>query len=126
MSQFLSELISTPVEDGLKIRLRQAFIYRLGPAGDGAWTITVPSGFVSDYASVPRGLWWLFPPHQYPEPPVLHDYLYSHLGYSRAVCDAVFLDALQARQVPRWRRVCMYLAVRFFGWMHRAKRTLEP
>jgi len=40
--------------------------------------ITIPKGFVTDYASVPRYLWWLYPPvGGYDDAAVVHDYLYE-------------------------------------------------
>jgi hypothetical protein len=45
---------------------------------DGDTSILVPSGFVCDFNSVPRGLWNYFPPWEYPEAGVVHDFLYRY------------------------------------------------
>lgn len=57
--------------------------------------ITVPEGFRTDLASVPRLLHPLFPPDgEYAEAAVIHDYLCQHSIRRRA--DAVFLEVLRA------------------------------
>ena len=38
--------------------------------------ITVPKGFKTDLASVPRGIWWLIAPFDIARAGVVHDYLY--------------------------------------------------
>jgi len=42
--------------------------------------ITVPSGYIFNGSSVPRLLWWLYPPSYAPawEASCIHDYCYSH------------------------------------------------
>ena len=83
-------------------------------------TVHVPKGFVTDFASVPRILWWLFPPHgRHGKAAVIHDYLYLLVRkgkYSRVVADSIFLSAMKELEVPLWRRYTMYLGVRLAGW----------
>ena len=83
-------------------------------------SVTVPVGFVTDMASVPRLLWWLFPPFgRYLTAAVVHDYLYQHgstLGYTRAQADWLFLQIMVEDGVALWRAWLMYRAVRCFGW----------
>jgi len=40
-------------------------------------TITVPTGFVTDLASVPRALWWLIAPFDVARAAIIHDLLYK-------------------------------------------------
>jgi len=101
---------------------------------DGTWTLTdplrfvlsmgrgkieveVPAGFVTDFASVPRLLWFIFPPFgSWSRPAVLHDFLYSVTGgCSRFLADALFREAMYQQCVPAWRRAIMYCSVRMFG-----------
>lgn len=43
----------------------------------GGESLTVPAGFVTDYASIPQRLWSLYSPHDvYSRAAVVHDYLY--------------------------------------------------
>lgn len=84
--------------------------------------IVVPTGFVTDLASVPRLLWWYLPPHgNYLAAAVLHDYLYGlqMLGgkeIKRVVADRVFLAAMADLGVRQLRRRIMHRGVRIGGW----------
>lgn len=100
--------------------------------------IVVPEGFVTDGASVPRPLWWLYPPFggEYDEAAVVHDFLYAHAerfgdgdGHvSRAFADAVMLECMEARGFRGSGRRTIYLGVRAGGWLawrrHR-RRAIE-
>lgn len=78
--------------------------------------ITVPAGFVTDYASVPRAplTYWLFGGVG-DEAAVVHDFLYEKGIVPRELADEVYGEALEACGVPAWRRGPMVLAVRLFG-----------
>lgn len=82
--------------------------------------LTVPAGFRSDYATIPRCLWWLFnPAGPYRRAAILHDYLYSRLARcSRFVADAIFREAMARSGVPLHTRLTIYFAVRTFGWLY--------
>jgi len=85
--------------------------------------IEVPAGFLTDLASVPWGLWNVFPPAgDYTPAAIIHDYLYERQGkvhegpaYSRAECDSIFLEAMQDMGISWLRRNLMWLAVRVGG-----------
>lgn len=81
--------------------------------------IVVPEGFVTDFASVPRALWGVFPPiGLYTKAAVIHDYLYQYgheFGRDRAFCDGIFLEAMKALGVSSAVRNSMYWGVRMFG-----------
>src|SRR5688500_10887432 len=52
--------------------------------------IVVEEGFDTDYASVPRIFWPIYPPDgEYTEGAVVHDYLYWFQPMTRAEADAV-------------------------------------
>lgn len=86
----------------------------------GLFRVVVPVNFVTDFASVPRWLWWLFPPDgPWRRAAVVHDYLYSQLGVSRFFADAVFREAMTP-DTGYWTQVAMFYAVRCFG--RRARR----
>lgn len=78
--------------------------------------VTVPAGFVTDYASVPRAplTYWLFGGIG-DEAAVVHDFLYEKGLVPRNQADDVYLEALEACDVPTWRRGPMWAAVRLFG-----------
>lgn len=74
--------------------------------------LTVPKGFVTDFASVPRLplMYSLFGDVGHYSA-VLHDYL-CRLGHDRALADKVFMEALEEEGVGAWRRYPMYWGVR--------------
>lgn len=88
-------------------------------------TITVPAGYMSDGASVPRPLWWFLPPWGDPGTfaALVHDYLLDRLqGFipggpmpgaeTRAKCDRQFLLALRALKVPAWKAYAAWAGTR--------------
>lgn len=78
--------------------------------------VIVPTGFVTDGPSVPRGpvIYLLFGGVG-DEAAVVHDYLYATGLVPRKVADEVYAEALKACGVPAWRRGPMWAAVRLFG-----------
>ena len=80
--------------------------------------ITVPSGFETDYASVPRFLWSIFPPRGNHEAAALiHDYLYKNNLRTRKEADDIFLEAMIVLGVSVIKRQTMHKAVRAWGWV---------
>jgi hypothetical protein len=90
---------------------------------------TIPAGFVSDGASVPRRLWKWFPPFgKYLEAAVVHDWfcVLGHAGESpinSVVAAKVFREAMIACGVGRTKRNAMYFAVRVGGPKFKAKKV---
>lgn len=79
--------------------------------------ITVNAGFLTDFASIPKGFRDKLPAfREYAPAAVVHDYLYStHTVSDRFTADNIFLRAMKDCGTP-WRgRWAMYLAVRLFG-----------
>lgn len=82
-------------------------------------TITVPVGFVTDLASVPRlPVVYLACGDRASEAAIVHDYLYSTGLLPRRVADDVLLEAALATGVPRWRALAMWAGVRIGGGSH--------
>lgn len=82
-------------------------------------TIEVPAAFVTDFASVPRLFWNIFPPWgKYSKAAVVHDYLYVIGGCTRAYADYIFLEAMEVLGVNICTRRIMYSAVRAGGWIY--------
>ena len=46
-------------------------------------SITVPTGFVTDLASVPRAMWWLIAPFDVARAAIVHDILYKGIRQYR-------------------------------------------
>jgi hypothetical protein len=84
-------------------------------------SITIPAGFETDLASIPRWYWSILSPNNamLVAPAILHDYLYScDYGLSRDHIDDIFYEALIANSVPYRTAQSMYAAVRIFGGVH--------
>lgn len=90
----------------------------------GDQTLIIPKGYATDFASVPRILWAIFPPHgRMATPAVLHDYMYdkrigeAYFGQKRArrKADRLFLKNCIAAHVPAWQAVMVYYAIRIFA-----------
>lgn len=81
--------------------------------------IFVPTGFKTDFASVPRipFIYWLVGDTA-SEAAVVHDYLYTTKFYSRSKSDGVLLEASLCCKVKLWRAYLMWAGVRCFGWSH--------
>jgi len=82
---------------------------------------TIREGFHFDFASVPRALWWLYPPHgtkgnPYGIAALVHDWLLTHkkIGgrdITRAEADAIFLEVLLYTGCRKTLAYTMYAAV---------------
>lgn len=78
--------------------------------------ITVPSGFETDFASVPRFFWRFAPPGgRYAAAAVVHDWLYINKRGTRPDADRVFLEGMKAAGVSWLQRSLIFRAVRVGG-----------
>ena len=88
---------------------------------------SVPAGFETDGASIPR---WLWPvcghPLQAPRviAAVVHDYLYGggDPEATRADADDLYRDMQLALGIPRRRAYLEWVVLRLFGWLHWNRR----
>lgn len=96
--------------------LSQPLVYR---------DIVVPTGFITDGASIPWGFQWLLKKGGPLFPcAVVHDYLYCCANIPRKEADQIFLEMMLENEVSRWKAYLMYGAVRIFGGLFygRSKR----
>lgn len=92
-------------------RLTEPLIYQ-GAVED----FTVPAGFRTDFASVPRAVVWLIPRYgDYTRAAILHDYLLSSQSVSPADADGIFRRCLREFGVSTPRRWMMWTAVRIIA-----------
>ena len=85
---------------------------------------TVPTGFISNAASVYRWLWWLFTPAgELFEASIAHDYAYHSKVVSRELADIMFYKLMLLYGVPKWRAKLAYFGVRLGGKSRYGKRT---
>lgn len=119
MSEFNTALVVSPLSDGNSWVILQEFTYHIGAESNDN-IVAVAKGFVTDFASVPRLFWLVFPKWgKYGNAAVIHDWLYWEQSSKRdrKTADAIFLEAMEVLGVSRWKRRVMYDAVRAFGWV---------
>lgn len=115
MSSFTNVLIVSPLKDGKLWVNRNKFFYDVGHEGSGD-TIEVPSGFITDFASIPRVFWVILPKWgRYGNASVVHDYLYFTKERSRKEADDIFYEAMIVSKTNKIIAKIMYYAVRLFG-----------
>lgn len=115
--------------------LTEAFTYRIGGVEENK-QVTVPVGFRTDFASIPRPFRNLFSAvGKYSKAAVVHDFLYNggwvtqiliddvtgdtferHWHPTRKEADDIFLEAMKVLGVGWFTRTSVYLAVRAGGW----------
>jgi hypothetical protein len=90
---------------------------RLKSDEDGNCIIFVPSGYSTDFASIPRIVQNIFPPHHphYAKAAVIHDYLYSYGIGTKRWADAIFLEGMKVLGCPAWKRFIFHTAARIGG-----------
>lgn len=92
---------------------------------------TVPVGFTTDGASIPRIFWsFIGSPFTglYRRAALIHDYLYYSQTTTRLYADRIFLQGMKGLGVSWWKRKVMYFAVRGFAsgiWKRHAKKIKD-
>lgn len=118
MSGFVTRLCleNADGQDDGKWVVMSPLVYQSDVAGRA---ITVPAGYETDLASVPRlpFVYWLTGGTSN-EAAVVHDYLYSTHLVDRKTADAVLKEASGVTGVPAWRRWLMWAGVRIGGASH--------
>ena len=108
-----TKLILDPISNGKAI-LMQDYIYSIN-----GYDIKVFKGFVTDGASVPHSLQWLYNPYgKYINAAVVHDYLYSTYnitGINRTLSDKIFRHIMKETGVDSRIVRKFYAAVKYFG-----------
>lgn len=108
-----SKLILDHLSNGKAILL-QEYVYEIN-----GYLIRVPKSFITDGASVPKSLQWLYNPFgKYIKAAVIHDYLYSvynNTGINRTLADKIFMHIMKETGVSANIRRKFYTAVRAFG-----------
>jgi hypothetical protein len=83
--------------------------------------VTLPKGFITDGASIPKIFWWLGKPFSgdtlYPS--FIHDYLYNQTTIPRLIADLIFLDMMKENGVGFIKRWVYFKVVVLCGWMLR-------
>ena len=104
---------TTSFADDIESVLAADLTYRIGASGVA---ITVPRGFVTDFASIPQPLWSILSPHgRYSRAAIVHDYLYWSQSCTRDQADNLFMIAMQESGVADSDRTAIYQAVSWAG-----------
>ncbi len=86
------------------------------PGQEQYQSVTAPTGFVTDLASIPQIFWSLLRPDgEYAYAAILHDYLYWTQTRSRETADMIFKFSMQDFKVPKSTIATIYEAVRSGG-----------
>ena len=108
-----TKLIMDPISNGKAILLEE-YVYEIN-----GYLIRVPKSFITDGASVPKSLQWLYNPYgKYIKAAIIHDYLYSvynNTGINRTLADKIFRHIMQETGVDKRTYRRFYAAVRCFG-----------
>lgn len=89
--------------------------WKPGPGQSGP-SVTVPAGFVTDLASIPRIFWSRLPTDGvYTFPAIVHDYMYWTQTHPRDVADEVFRQGMDDMKVPAVDAWAIHAAVRLGG-----------
>lgn len=97
-------------------KLVPGFRYYIGSENSTRY-VDVPTGFLTDGATIPRFLWWLLPPiGEYTQATTLHDYLCNtykitevingvatEVAVTRKEIDAILAEAMEVLEVTRWK-----------------------
>ena len=121
-------------------RLRECEVEVRNSTKTNQYIVTVPKGYITDMASVPRACWAFIAPFDVARAAVVHDILYEKIKTQytavhesaaaeegpatkkeretyREIADHVFLEGMNASEppVPSWKKYAAYWAVRVFG-----------
>ena len=120
MSSFTKKLIVSLEPNGRKWKLEEEFSYYTILNGEKK-TFTVPKGFETDFASIPKifiSLPFIKWKDKFNKAAVVHDWLYNIKEVDRKTADKIFLEAMLVLGIPRWKAYLFYIVVRLFGWSH--------
>jgi len=114
MSRFLDSLCVTEIDDSIFEIAAHPFRYQSDLAGR---MFTVPEGFYTDFASVPRlGIVYALLGDRAHAPAVVHDWLYYAAITSRRTADEILMEAMGVLGLPSWQKYPIYWGVRGGGW----------
>lgn len=114
MSKFLDALNVTEISDSIFAIADHPFRYQSDLAKR---MFTVPVGFFTDFASVPRlGIIYALLGDRAHEPAVVHDWLYYAAVTTRAMADDVLMEAMATMNLPWYQRYPIWWGVRIGGW----------
>lgn len=109
----------------------------LEPLKDGKWCLehdytvelenvklTVPRGFITDLASIPKLLWSFLPPFgAWTKGSVVHDYIWESGILTLKEADDIFLEMMLKEGATKWKADLIYYSVRAYAiWWNLKKK----
>jgi hypothetical protein len=89
--------------------------------------ITVPKGYITNFGTIPRCLFYIVAPDELREASVVHDFLCNenflldgepfYSGFSRRVADAILYDHMRKLKIGIPRTYMVYFGVRLWAYM---------
>jgi hypothetical protein len=113
--QIKTDLILKPTDGGRFWIVHEPFVVKVDDL-----TITVPKGYVTDFASIKYRFVSPIMPRwgKHGFGTVVHDYLYDHKEIvSRKRADKIFNELMKHYKTKFLQRLIAYWAVRMFGWI---------
>lgn len=102
---------------GIRVRLNE----EIGFITPGLYADAVPVGFVSDLASIPPVLRWIFKKFDsHLKAAIIHDYL-CEIQHDKSDADEMFLRQMKRDGVSWWKRTLMYRGVRLYSPFRKGK-----
>jgi len=130
-------ILETTIEDNI-LDVPVPFWFRVDQKTKSIWVL---SGFITDYASIPRFLWPILSPREIRRPAIFHDALYRSAWYLRKngfitkeqfhhyrkIFDELFFESMAytSPYVGDFRRLAAYKSVRWFGGFHWIASEIE-
>lgn len=116
-----------------KVKLYQRFVIQVTSLKhDINDIIVIPEGYVSDWSTIPRPVWFIYPPNfsEARRGAVAHDYIYSHLYqfYSKEFADDLLIACMKECSASKFSQHVFSMAVRLGGkggWHYRNKKGTD-
>lgn len=94
--------------------------------------VVVPRGYVTNFGSIPRVMYWLVSPAELHEASIVHDYLVGeyfggvrpNYSVSRSLADHLLFEGCRRIGLPWWKCVSVLAGVRGYAIAMEAKRRL--
>lgn len=123
-NNFLGDLLVSYI-DGKHWTVIEGFTYRLCQP-DGQQFVSIPKGFITDFASFPLGIIFKSPGGKWDKAAIVHDVIYKTARVSvegksprlvtRGEADAIFKEAMTVAGVGWFPKHVIYSGVRLGGW----------
>lgn len=123
--RFLTPLVTEDLNDGVHFRLVKPLVY----VAKNGRRYVVPTGFVTDFFSIPPVIRALLPKSEKGNrAAVLHDAAYQGVidVPTRGAADCLLLEAMEACDVRWTRRHLIYRGVRLGGWASYRRKQKHP